>query len=218
MRSHSKVPHGKKALLLPGLAFSLCLVAAVLVVKNLRTQGNEIPESVADYPRKPQLRTTSVTAANENSGGSDPLLQGALPRRKETRPSLEEASLPDGTSMTSEEFRSERSRLMREQRELHRQLASTSPEERHEAMEKWHDENAATLSAQQEFAARMAAGGDSPEERRIHAARQAAANERMEIMNELRDAPPEERSKALRAWREKHGPVLAVGHPMNPKP
>jgi hypothetical protein len=96
------------------------------------------------------------------------------------------------------------------------QLANASPEERHEAMKKWHQDNAQALSEQQQLANEMRTESGSPiskppelripenaspEMREFLTTRHAFMKDQMEVMNQLRNASPEERRVAMEKWQ-----------------
>ncbi|NJM37464.1 MAG: hypothetical protein HC845_06130 [Akkermansiaceae bacterium] len=106
------------------------------------------------------------------------------------------------------------------------QLANASPEERQQAMQKWHQENAEAHAAQQQLAIQM--GADSrpplrrpppepripenatPELRELLTTRHAVMKDRVEMMNQLASASPEERQKAMQQWHEENATRLAA--------
>ena len=128
-------------------------------------------------------------------------------------------AIPSGASDTQKAFLSERARLNADRMKMEAQLIQATPEERHQAMQKWHEENAEALAAQQQLAQQMAAEtpppelrvppapqipeNATPEMREFLTARHAAMKDDMEMMNQIRDIPPEERQQAMHAWHEK---------------
>ena len=159
--------------------------------------------------------TTSVTrpAKRDRKVALHPVPPASQPQAPRTPPT------PPGASDTQKAFLTERARLNADRMKMDAQLTHATPEERHQAMQKWHEENAEALAAQQQLARQMAAEtpprklrvppapripeNATPEMREFLTARHAAMKDDMEMMNQIRDIPPEERQQAMHAWHEK---------------
>ncbi len=160
--------------------------------------------------------TASVTlpAKRDRKVAPHPVLPASRSQAPRTPP------IPPGASDTQKAFLTERARLLEDRMKLDSQLTHSTPEERHQAMQKWHEENAEALAAQQQLAQQMAAEtpprelrvppapripeNATPEMREFLTARHAAMKDDMEMMNQIRDFPPEERQQAMQAWHEKN--------------
>lgn len=129
------------------------------------------------------------------------------------------------TGHTTQTLQTERARLMKSRQELMKQLADSSVEERHKAMELWHQENAETLAFQRQLAIQVSAESRQPllrfppaprfsedttiERREFLNARYEVMKDRVEIMNRLRDITPVERQQAMALWHEENASRLS---------
>ncbi len=149
-----------------------------------------------------------------------------------------------GQSETTQAFMQARSRLQQDHQKLLHTLRNASPEEHAQTLEKWHQEHATELAAQQELAVRMGAEtlparlpipakpripeNATPELREFLTARHAVIKDQMEMMNQLRDAPPEEQHQAMEKWHQANSgrleamqttaTKLSQSQPANPYP
>lgn len=194
------------------MAAILSMIAVGIGVSKIKNQESAKSADRDSVPRNPQeekqqLNRPDRSRDNDLAGNS-----GTSMREK-----------PGSAAQT---FHDERTKLMESRREIIKNLRHASPEERRMAMEQWHKENAEALAAQQQLAVQMSAESRppmrrvpptpmipddaTPEHRELLTARHEARKDRVEMMNRLQDATPEERQKAMEQWHEENAATLAA--------
>ena len=134
----------------------------------------------------------------------------------------ESSSTPPETTVA---FHASRAKLMRSHRQLMQGLAGATPEERQQAMAKWHKENSEALKAQQQPPKQIHSesrpvcmvdqepripDNATPELREFLTTRHALMKDRAEMMSQLRDATLEEQQNTMKAWHESYSERLAA--------
>jgi hypothetical protein len=139
-------------------------------------------------------------------------------------PQIPPTQFPPDASETMKAFLQERDRLHHDQQKTLSQLTNATPEEQHLALEKWHEENAAALEAQQARAQQMSAENPvprlhvpvtasippdaTPELKNFLTQRHAFMKDQAEMMNQLENATPEQREQALENWHTQNASRL----------
>ncbi len=213
------------------LGIALSFVAVVLVVWKLNSAT--ISEADVVNPSAVQISARMPTPSDVSKDRVRKIhvpsadLPPILSESSIAASFVQQDALPPASSTPSETaaFLVTREKLMRSRQQLMQGLADSAPEERHKAMEKWHKENAEALGAQQQLAIRMGAesrlprvliqepripDNATPELREFLTTRHALMKDRAEMMNQLRDATPEEQQNTMKAWHESYSERLAA--------
>lgn len=216
-RSTSRATLGIASLFLAGAAFvGFRTILAERPTVHTASQTSGIPSASSRNSHRTRITTPPLATT--------PGPQPAQPPFSSYTPQTAPAPAPPGQSETTQAFMQERTRLMQAQQQAMRGLAQAPPEERHAAMEKWHQENAGALAAQQELAVKMGAESRpprlrvpsepsipesaTPEMREFLTARHAVMKDQMEMLNQLDTAPAEQRHQAMEKWHEQNAPRL----------
>jgi hypothetical protein len=214
------------------LGITLSLVAVALVFWKLNsTKPDELmavnPGSAPAAAGTPVLLPASKDRVRKiHSSSSEIPPTSPVPSQSPFLvPQAAASSVSPVPSEVATAFHAGRAKLMRDQQQHMRQLAHATPEERHQSMEKWHEEHAADeLAAQQQLAIQMGAesrppklhipsapnipGNATPELREFLTARHVVMKDHMEMMNQLQNATPEKRHQAMEKWHEQNASRL----------
>lgn len=204
-------------------------------VSSVRSsERHKVSKSASIAPSKPTLPTNSPKLA--------PQREQSLPSSQ--APSPHQAVLPVDSSDTLKTFLAARQQLQKGHAKMMAGLKNATPEERTQALEKWHQEHATELAAQQELAVKMGAESRparlpilakpripenaTPELREFLTARHDVMKDQMELMNQLSDAPPEQQHHAMEKWNKQNSTrleamqiaatKLSQSQPANPHP
>jgi len=212
------------------LGITLCLVVAALVVWKLNSAGPGEPIIVksvsapATVPSRPHPASKDRASANHPPSAEIPPV---FPGPSKAAPAAQQGARPSAPPAPSEAataFQAGRAKLMRDHQQLMREMAHATPEERHQSMEKWREEHADELAAQQQLAIQMGAesrppqlrvpsapripDNATPELREFLTARHAVMKDQTEMMNQLQNATPEERHQAMEKWHQQNATRL----------
>lgn len=196
-----------------------CWVIATSAEKAKSAQNS--PVTPACQPRSQNVTGTPVAQNINPAPRPDTGTPACVPQQN---PSARQLPIPPGASENLKTFLTERNRLRAERMQMEVRLGTATPEERAQAMEKWRQENAVALSSLPPRAQEMATQSHgshhhvpsapripenaSPELRKVLTDRHALMKERVEMMNQLQNATPEERRQAMEQWRAKNASHL----------
>ncbi len=144
------------------LGIFLVLIAVAFVYENLRsphsgqstTNSSPTIEAISKSRAKRDTSKPGVTDLILADGAGQlvpPEVDSSAPR---TLPAVSPASDSSSSEVTTAFF-SAREQLAQGHQQLMRELSQASPEEKHQAMEQWREENAEALAEQQQLAIQM---------------------------------------------------------------
>ncbi len=209
------------------LCITLSLVAGSLVFLKVYSTGPNEPASgisgstLATVGKSPQYNASENRGRQNHSRPTGiPPLPPVSHKASSILPQRSGPCLPPSPSETATTFQAGRAKLMREHQQLMRHLAHASTEEPNQSMEKWHEEHAGELIAQQQLAMKMGAESHlpmlrvasaprvpfnaTPELREFLTARHQTMKDHAEMLKQLQNVTPEERHRAMKGWQEKN--------------
>lgn len=204
----------KQSRVLTGTALVLLVIAFCLVWRNMGKPATH---------DQPSHHTAAAPVRTAQTNPKPP-----LPITSPHSPAAQANESPITPSETTAAFHASRAKLMRSHRQLMQALAGATQEDQHQAMEKWHEENSEALATQQRLGIQMGAESKpprmhvprdpripvtaSPELYDLLSARHALMKGQAEITNQLHNATPEERHRAIEKWHEENAPLVEAMH------
>lgn len=153
-----------------------------------------------------------------------PLVSPDLSQAASLPPQASGSYIPPAPSEAAIAFQAGREKLMGAHQQLMRLMQEAGPGEQQQIMEKWHEEHAAELAAQQQLAIQMGAesrpinipvpsaanipANATPELREFLTARHAVMKDQAEMLNQLQNATPDQRQQAMQKWHEQNATRL----------
>lgn len=213
-----------------GAASCLLVTAAILALNSF--QPSTIEPQLTSRPKRPSIpaRKTAPTEMKEtppqvaadhssNTASTEPNAPLATIPPRLGNPMIEPAQSEATLALTQE-----RDRLNQARQEMMAKLKEASPDERRQIIDQWRETNATAIKSLSELTRKLSNQRPSPEQlapvtapipanatpemRDFIIARQSVMKDQAEMMNQLRDASPQERQQAITKWREQNASRL----------
>lgn len=208
------------------LGITLSVLAVVLIAVKLNSADSGDGRTVIPVTAPPTVgRSSQDSASRKDQVRKSQRTSSETPLVPAT--SVEAASSARHNAEPSDAataFHQGRAKLLQDHQQLMLQLAHATPEEQNQSMEKWHEEHADELAAQQQLAIRMGAesrppklsvpsspnipSNATPEFREFLTTRHAVMKDQTEMMNQLQHASPDELHQAMEKWHEQNASRL----------